>query len=577
MKRVYKIALASIASRKSLAIAKSIKTVLGGKILGISHRRHPFNYSSLFDEVIVVEESRGGATWGSLVVDIAVKKGADVVVPVDFLDVVSLSRLRNPPLPVAAPTYDAVALASNKATLPELLGYDVVPPLVVVNSQDDKAKIVKLTPPVVVKGLSDASSPEFFTDLEEAGKAATSRIPCIVQEYIPGRARGYEAIAYKGEPLIEFTHERTVEYDPGGGPSLGARGPILDPNLYRLGRLVLRRLSWTGPLMVETKWIPQEGRYYIVELNPKFWGSLDLPVSLGYHLPAVLIKAVLEGPEEAQKLAKSLYVKKGEFYWVLDGFRYLAKIPSTWFYMLRRAKHSDISVSDPARVVLQLSVAIKKLRDEKQRWIQSIHRDYKKAARMFTQIFDLKNPILILDFDGVIVDLKVDWNRVSKVLESKKLKLPWESISAMFNRLWKTDPEMYAKVSQLVEAFEDKAQADVIISEDELKGVDFCIVSLQSTPTIKRFIPTGKVYGRDSGFGPRKKDMIQACLKNFDQKRGAVFFDDDLYNCIVALRQGLYPIRVVQNMYKGVETLRVGIPFIEKRYIKKVIKLLYKE
>jgi len=182
-----------------------------------------------------------------------------------------------------------------------------------------------------------------------------------VQEYVPGRGRGYEAVAYDGEPLIEFTHERVVEYDPGGGPSLGARGPILDPNLYRLGRLVLRRLRWTGPLMVETKWVPQEGRYYVIELNPKFWGSLDLPVSLGYHFPAVLVKAVLEGPEAARELARGLRVRRGEFYWVLDGFRYLAKIPSTWFYMLQRARRSDASISDIARTLLQLSTAVKKL------------------------------------------------------------------------------------------------------------------------------------------------------------------------------------------------------------------------
>jgi len=557
---VYKVAVASIASRKSLAIARSLKISLEARVVGVSHRKHPFNYSRLFDEVITLEGAqRGGEEWGLAVADAASKARADIILPVDFLDVVSLSKISlRSPVPVAAPSYESVAMASDKAGLSALLSSNIVPASTVVGNQEEISRISNFRPPLVVKGLSDASSPEFYASAEGASKAAMVRAPCLVQEYVPGRGRGYEAVAFRGEPLLEFTHERIVEYDPGGGASLGARGPILDPRLYRLGRLVLRRLQWTGPLMVETKWVPAEGRYYVVELNPKFWGSLDLPVSLGYHFPAVLVKAVLEGPEAAREFAKGLMVRRGEFYWVLDGIRYLAKVPSTWLFMAKRARWSDVNTSDPVRVALQLAVAVKKLDEERKMWIHSIRRDYAKL-RFYRRLFEGERPLLILDFDGVIVRLKVDWKLVYRALEEKGFRDPWETIIEMFHRLWLEDRDRYMEASRIVEGFESRAHIEEILHKSDLEGLDFCVASMQPSSLLKRYFGSERIYGRDSGFGPRKSGMFRACVEEARWSGPVVVLDDDLYNCVVALRMGFYPVRVVQNAYKAVESMRLGI------------------
>ncbi len=565
----YRVVLASIASRKALAIARSLRVALGARVVGVSHRRHPFIYSRLFDEVVVVESaSRGGLEWGLALLEVAEKAGGDVVLPVDFLDVVSLSRVRGRGgVAVAAPSYESVVEASNKAGLRGLLG-DAVPASVIVSDSSSVREVYRLRPPLVVKGLSDASSPEFFPDVEGAVRAALARAPCLVQEYVPGRGVGYETVAFDGEPLLEFTHERVVEYDPGGGASLGARGPVLDPNLYRLGRIVASRLRWTGPLMVEAKWVPAEGRYFVVELNPKFWGSLDLPVSLGYHFPAVLVKAVLEGVEAAREFARGLRVGgRGEFYWVLDGFRYVAKVPGAWLYMARRARRSDFSVSDPARVALQIVTALRRLDAERGAWQRSLERDYEKLKRFYRGLFKGGRPLVILDFDGVIVRLRVDWRRVYRVLEEKGYRRRWETVVGMFRRLWFEDRGRFEEASRIVEGFEHRARVRRMLGEGELRGLDFCVASMQAESVLRRFVAGGVLVGRDSGFGPVKGEMFKACVERAGWDGPVVVLDDDLYNCVVALRMGFYPVRVVDNAYRAVEALRLGILPLDSRSI----------
>ncbi|QOJ79307.1 hypothetical protein IG193_02250 [Infirmifilum lucidum] len=557
----YKVVLASIASRKALAIGSSLRTALGATVVGVSHRKHPFVYSRLFDEVFVLEGApRGGLEWGLAVLEVAERVGAEVIVPVDFLDVVSLSRVKGRArATVAAPAYESVAAASNKASLGGLLGDGVVPASVVVPDSSGVDAVYSLRPPLVVKGLSDAASPEFFPDASSAARAAAARAPCLVQEYVPGRGRGYEVVAFEGEPLLEFAHERVVEYDPGGGASLGARGPVLDPELYRLGRFVVSRLRWTGPLMVELKWIPAEGRYFVIELNPKFWGSLDLPVSLGYHFPAVLVKAFLEGVEEARRFAGELRVGSGEFYWLLDGFRYMAKLPGTWLYMARRARRSDFSLLDPARVALQVVAAAKRLETEKSSWAHSLERDYAKLREFYRGLFRGGRPLVILDFDGVIARLHVDWKRVYRVLEERSYRRRWETVVGMFRRLWLEDVYKFEEASRTVEEFERVARAERILDEGVLRGLDFCVASMQPESVLRKFIGEGVVLGRDSGLGPLKSEMFRECVRRAGGRGPVVVFDDDLYNCVVAMRMGFYPVRVVDNPYRAVEALRLGI------------------
>jgi len=605
---VYRILLASIASRKAVGIMYSLRNALRAKIIGVSHRaHHPHNYTKLLDEKYVIVVNREEVSWPLAIAGLARKVAADLVIPVDFIDVATFSKyieiFENFKIKVAVPDYRAVLRASNKGELPKTLkGIAEVPNLVIIKDPNDVNLVNCLSLPLVIKGLGDASRPEYAFSYELAVRIALRRVPCLVQEYAPGRARGYYVVAYDGIPLLEFSHERIVEYDPSGGASLAARGPILDPNLYALGRAITKHLKWNGPLMVETKWNYELGKYYVIELNPKFWGSLHLSVSLGFHFPAVLALAYLEGVKSAREFVKSLEVLNGEYYWVVDGIGYLAKVPETWVYMVKRSffgsSFNDLHLSDPTRTFLQILAKMSSLGSERKAWKKGIGKslsvlnEWLKTLRN-KLINSQRNLFFIFDLDGTLIKFNVNWSLVKKTLVDANLIFKWETVSAALSRLWTTNVKDFYRASKIIENFELNSIGSLELLDNKIGGclremsreIHFCLATRQSTKfaheALKRLGLNDVfhyVVGRDSGFGPLKESLFRACMSYFNYKDSdpIIVIDDDLINVITAIRVGALPIRIANNSYKMFQGLKLGIPSINSKDLSNLINIIYK-
>lgn len=92
----------------------------------------------------------------------------------------------------------------------------------------------------------------------------------VLQEYVDGPARGVAMLLDGASNLVDFiVYERLLEYPVTGGPSSACRS-IVCPELARTAYTLLRSLGWTGMAMVEFK------GGALLEINPRFWGSLPL-------------------------------------------------------------------------------------------------------------------------------------------------------------------------------------------------------------------------------------------------------------------------------------------------------------
>ncbi|MEW5701101.1 MAG: ATP-grasp domain-containing protein [Candidatus Zixiibacteriota bacterium] len=109
----------------------------------------------------------------------------------------------------------------------------------------------------------------------------------IIQEYVPGFGCGYMALAWHGRIVREFAHRRRREWPPRGGASTAAES-VADTELIRQGRLLLESLGWHGPAMVEFR--RNRDGDHLMELNPKFWGSLELALAAGADYPGDLCR-----------------------------------------------------------------------------------------------------------------------------------------------------------------------------------------------------------------------------------------------------------------------------------------------
>jgi predicted ATP-grasp superfamily ATP-dependent carboligase len=67
----------------------------------------------------------------------------------------------------------------------------------------------------------------------------------------------------------------------------------VDPALLGKAQALLERFGWEGVAMVEFKVDRASGVPYLMEINPRFWGSLQLAVDAGVDFPRLLVEAAL--------------------------------------------------------------------------------------------------------------------------------------------------------------------------------------------------------------------------------------------------------------------------------------------
>ncbi|RCX12383.1 putative ATP-grasp superfamily ATP-dependent carboligase [Anaerobacterium chartisolvens] len=114
----------------------------------------------------------------------------------------------------------------------------------------------------------------------------------IVQSYVKGSGYGVSAVFdNNGEPLEIFCHRRIREYPVTGGPSCLCES-IWNDRLADYAVRLLKALNWRGVAMVEFKGDLQ-GEICLMEINPRFWGSLSLSVAAGCDIPFAVYRAAL--------------------------------------------------------------------------------------------------------------------------------------------------------------------------------------------------------------------------------------------------------------------------------------------
>ena len=182
---------------------------------------------------------------------------------------------------------------------------------------------LSLSFPCVVKPAREATylkTVAYCNDLSQVTVAVTNQLTALgdeagvlVQEFVQGYGCGFFALMENGKPLRIFMHRRIRESPPSGGSSTAARA-FYSPRLKELGLRLLEALNWHGVAMVEFKYNPSIDDFVLLEINAKFWGSLELALSAGVNFGADLIRLF-----RGEKLCyRETYDRAHEFYWPLD-------------------------------------------------------------------------------------------------------------------------------------------------------------------------------------------------------------------------------------------------------------------
>ena len=120
--------------------------------------------------------------------------------------------------------------------------------------------------------------------------------PLLAQQRITGPGIGVFLLRWNGQILAAFAHRRIREKPPSGGVSVYRESTALDPDLLDQSRRLLESFDWSGVAMIEYKLDERTGTPYLMEINGRFWGSLQLAIDAGVDFPTLLIDAAAGTP-----------------------------------------------------------------------------------------------------------------------------------------------------------------------------------------------------------------------------------------------------------------------------------------
>ncbi|HTR81876.1 MAG TPA: ATP-grasp domain-containing protein [Bacteroidota bacterium] len=334
-------------------------------------------YSRYCRGVFPLEQEREDAFIEGLIL-LLERQAFDVLIPVGFpvTHFVAMHRTEiERRTHVLAPDAGAERTATDKYGIQLLArGLGVPSPNTFrIGTRDDIGKAVAQTGfPAVIKGSRENAKgivATAYTREEAFGQfehlvtkfsLAPEEYP-LVQEFIPGWGCGFFAIYDNGQCKRVFMHRRIREFPPSGGVSCCARS-FHDPRLEDYGTRILNALHWNGVAMVEFRYDKRKNDYCLMEVNAKFWGSLELSLACGADFPADYVKIATGQPTnltDTYRTATYQWLLSGD---LLHGMKRPSALPSIIFTMFNPSVHKDfLQFDDPLVLIVRVFKLFKEM------------------------------------------------------------------------------------------------------------------------------------------------------------------------------------------------------------------------
>jgi predicted ATP-grasp superfamily ATP-dependent carboligase len=147
--------------------------------------------------------------------------------------------------------------------------------------------------------------------------------PLLLQQRVVGPGVGIFLLLWDGQVVASFAHRRIREKPPSGGVSVYRESIEADPDLVARSRALLERFGWCGVAMIEYKLDAATRTPYLMEINGRFWGSLQLAIDAGVDFPALLVSLAM-GERPAPVSSYRLGVRSR--WWLGDVDQLLARL-----------------------------------------------------------------------------------------------------------------------------------------------------------------------------------------------------------------------------------------------------------
>ena len=315
---MHKVLVLDANQRSALAVIRSLGRH-GLNVIAADHQPYPLGAASKYATTSVryPDPALSPGAFVKEIIALADRLGIDLIVPASDLTTMllasqsDLSKTRR----MATPRADSYEILTDKARLMELAGKLAIP-VPETHLAHTRPAIVdaahNLGFPVVLKPARSrylkgdrifSTGVEIVHSTEDLSGTLSSQewlgdIPCLVQRFVPGHGAGVFVLYGPHGPLAWFAHRRLREKPPMGGVSVLSESTPVNPVMQTVADKLLSAANWTGVAMVEFR-VAGDGTAYLMEVNGRFWGSLQLAIDSGVDFPWLLYQLIQNRPATA--------------------------------------------------------------------------------------------------------------------------------------------------------------------------------------------------------------------------------------------------------------------------------------
>ena len=212
-------------------------------------------------------------------------------------EIMSIARYRDRlPQEVCIPIseYQTIYALYNKHQLCEIaesLSINYPRTLYPQNTEELKSSFKDINFPLIVKmqNSNGAKGVQIVQKKDEALRAwanckQQTELNPIVQEYVNGRMYAVSLLADQGKEIARFVRRNLREKEYFGGTCTKAES-VYHNTIADEAMQILKQLEYTGVVMFEFLVNEDSGEHWLIEANPRYWGTTPLDLDVGVDFP----------------------------------------------------------------------------------------------------------------------------------------------------------------------------------------------------------------------------------------------------------------------------------------------------
>ena len=290
----------------------------------------------------------------------------DVIFPVDDQTTILFSKYKDKlskytKVPVA--DYETIMKGRDKAKTIKIAIENGIPcPKTYFVDDIEEIRKDEIEFPVVIKPResSGARGIAYVNSLEELMreyKKVKKRYGApLIQEYIPHNGGHYSVCALfnqDSEPRAIFVYKELRQYPITGGPATFSVS-VEKTDVLKYAIKLLKAMKWYGVAHLDFLIDSRDKKPKLLEVNPRFWSSLELAILSGVDFPYLLYKMALDGDVETvtkYETGIKLRFLVGDILWLLGTKNKLKALPEFLKFMDGSIGYAIWSLDDPKPIV----------------------------------------------------------------------------------------------------------------------------------------------------------------------------------------------------------------------------------